>query len=72
MTPHVVLTIVGAAVIGATAGVLLMRATPAGAQVRTCEHEGRRYQPGERTCIEQRVHVCSAATGRWLATEVRC
>ena len=72
MTPHVVLTILGAAVIGSTAGVLLMRAAPAAAQARSCEHEGREYRPGDRACIEGHVHVCSAATGRWLATEVKC
>ena len=72
MTRHIVLTVIGAAVIGATSSALLIRPTPAGAQARTCEHEGRKHQPGDRVCIEGLVHVCSAATGQWLATEVKC
>jgi hypothetical protein len=72
MTPRIVLPFIGAAILGAATSVWLIRATPAGAQARTCEHEGRKYQPGERVCINGVVNVCSAATGHWLATEVKC
>jgi hypothetical protein len=72
MTRHIVLTVIGATIIGATGSALVIWATPAGAQGRTCEHEGRKYQPGDHVCIQGLVHVCSAATGQWLATEVKC
>jgi hypothetical protein len=72
MTPHIILTVIGTTAIAATTSVLLIRATPAGAQARTCEHAGRKYQPGDRECIKGLVNVCSATTGRWLATKVKC